>query len=212
MNITTLLADPAAIRLECIRPELRSITLIVKTTSPQALCPRCAKASTRLHSRYIRTVADLPWHGVAARLQLHTRRFFCSTIDCPQRIFCERLPAVVARYARRTVRLSDALQLIGFALGGEAGARAAIKLGMSVSPDTLLRRIRQAALPTYPLPRVLGVDDWAFCRGQRYGTILVDLERHCRIDLLPDRQAETLCTWLSAHPSIEIISRDRAPA
>lgn len=91
-------------------------------------------------SRYVRRIADLPWHGVAVKLELHTRRFCCQNGPCTQRIFCERLPRVVAHYARKTVRLNAALEPIGFALGGEAGARLARGLGLTVSTDTLLRR------------------------------------------------------------------------
>lgn len=103
MNITTLLADPSAISLNYIRSSLNTITLVVKTNASQAICPRCHRSSIRVHSRYIRRVADLPWHGIAVKLELHTRRFRCLNSLCPQRIFCERLPRVVAHYARQTV-------------------------------------------------------------------------------------------------------------
>lgn len=167
---STLLADPAAIQLEKIVSHDRAVTLVVKTTGRDAACPRCQYISARIHSRYLRRVADLPWLGVAVTLELQTRRFRCTNSLCRQRIFCERLPTVVTRYAHQTARLTDALRLIGFAIGGEAGARTAVELGMSTSPDTLLRRIRQAALEERQTPRVLGVDDWAFRRGCRYGT------------------------------------------
>jgi transposase len=141
MQLSTLLADPSAIHLEQIIQHPRSLTLVVTATRVEAECPRCHCPSTRVHSYYTRTIADLPWHGVEVRLHLHTRRFRCQNSLCTKRIFCERLPLVVACYGRQTVRMNEALQLIGLLMGGEAGARATQKLPMPTSADTLLRRV-----------------------------------------------------------------------
>lgn len=126
------------------------ITLIVKTTQTQPECPRCHKQSLRVHSRYQCKVADLTWQGTTVRIQLSTRKLFCLQNDCQQKIFCERIPRVVATYATQTVRLNDTLCLIAFMLGGQAGSFLSTRLGMPISSDTLLRRIRRTELPNNP--------------------------------------------------------------
>jgi len=201
--------DPSRLRLDVLRVDGSAITVLMATTPTIAACPLCGIGSSRVHSRYVRTLADLPWHGIAVSVQLTVRRFICETESCIRRIFGERLPGIVAPYARRTARLSEAFELIDFALGGEAGARVLHRLAIASSPDTLLRVIRAASLDEHADPRILGVDDVAFRRGHRYGTILVDLERHCVIDPLRDRKSETLIVWLEEHATPEIISRDR---
>ena len=130
----TLLPDPTCLHLQLLDGSSTTITLVVRTTTEEAECPLCHQRSTRIHSRYVREVADLPSMGCAVRLQLHVRRFFCSHSECARQIFTERLPSVVAPYARRTTRLTEVFTLIGFALGGEAGKRLASGMSLVTSP------------------------------------------------------------------------------
>jgi transposase len=165
-----------------------------------------------VHSRYTRRLEDLPCLGRPVRLPLAVRRFVCPQPDCPRRIFAERLPGFAAPWARTTDRLRQTQTDIGSSLGGEAGARLAARLAVTTSPDTLLRRVKHLRNEPAEPPRVVGIDDWAWRKGQRYGTIVVDLERSEVIDVLPDRDAQTVAAWLKAHPGVEVISRDRSAA
>jgi transposase len=204
----SLLPKVPGLKLEDVVIDAGSVSLVLVSTSLPVACPVCAQKTVSLHSHYWRTVADLPWSGRRVRLVLEVRKFRCPHRECPRRIFTERLPDLVEPYARKTVRLHEVLELVGFALGGEAGARLLRRLGMTASPTTLLRYIRNAVLGDYPAPEVIGVDDFSVRRGGRFGTIIVDLKRHLPIDLLPDRSASTLAAWLKAHPSAQTIGRD----
>lgn len=215
MSRPTLLPIIDGIRVDALTSTGDRIEIRLTAIKPYAPCPLCKRLSGSVHGRYNRTLTDLPWGLIAVQVHVRTRRFFCDNASCQRRIFAEPLPGLADRYAHKTNRLLAAVYLIGYALGGEAGAREAAGLGLSVSPDTLLRRVRHVAAAqsraTDPV-RVVGVDDWAFRKRHRYGTVLVDLERHCVLDLLPDRCAESLTQWLQDHPEVEIVSRDRAGA
>jgi transposase len=202
--------SPVELRLERVSFGADEIVITATARRHVVACPECGRPSRRVHSRYRRTLADLPWHGLRVRLALSVRKFFCDTAACPRRIFTERLPATAAPYARRTTRAAGALDVIGLALGGVGGARLAAALGLGTSPSSVLRYVRRVPLPTAGAPRAVGIDDWAWRKGMVYGTIVVDLERGRVLDLLPDREAATVAAWLRVHPEIVVISRDRS--
>jgi transposase len=202
---------PEGLYLESLSIGTERIGIRVASEASRSRCPLCGLVSSRVHSRYSRTVSDLPWHGISVALEVRARRFFCDEVSCERRIFCERLPEIAAR-ARKTDRLEQALLAIALELGGRAGARLALELGIVAARDALLRRIKAAPVPEVGKVRVLGVDDFAFKKGSTYGTILVNLEEHKVVDLLPERSQESLVAWFGSHPAtgVEVATRDRS--
>ncbi|HEY4387765.1 MAG TPA: ISL3 family transposase, partial [Ktedonobacteraceae bacterium] len=173
------------------------------------VCPLCGSPTTRMHSRYERTLQDLPWGNVRIQLRVCARCFFCLNAACSRRIFTERIAPLAKPHARRTVRLGEALLKIAWALGGEAVERQSKAHGMPVCAATLLSLLRQTREADLPPPRVLGVDDWGFGVAHPTGTLLVDLERHRPVDVLLGSDEQVLAEWLLAYPGVEIICRDR---
>jgi transposase len=203
LSPTGLLINDVEIGADCI-------FITAQCRAAAGACPDCGQQSKQVHSRYERRLLDLPSHGRAVQVRVAVRRFRCAEPSCRRQIFAEQLgDAVAGRSARRTFRLEAIVHHLGIALGGRPAAALARRLMLPVSKDTLLRVVRRhAAYDTSPL-RVIGIDDWAWKRGQRYGSIICDLERRQIVDLLPDREPGTVETWLSHHPEVRVISRDR---
>ncbi len=196
-------------QVEITQPQL---IVEVISTQPWARCPECGNLSDSVHCQYQRTVHDVPCGGRAVVLRLCVRKFVCRSSSCPRKVFAERLPDLVQPWARVSNRLLEELKAIGLAASAEVSERLAPRLGMKVKAPTLLRYLRTIKDPPKADVTVLGIDDFALRRGATYGTILINIETGRPLDLLPDRTAGAVKPWLSTHPEIQVVSRDRASA
>jgi transposase len=184
--------------------------IVIRATSANSPCPSCSVVSGRVHSRYQRRLADLPIAGRRVVLMLRARRFRCEAVLCGRRIFAERFDDKLLKpWARRTARLDQIVHCLALALGGRPAASFARRLSMPVSNDTLLRAVRRRGSPSFAPPAIIGIDDWAWRRNHRYGTLICDLERRKTIALLPDREPATAEAWLTNQPQIAVVARDR---
>ncbi len=204
-----LLSLPEGLYIMQIQEEATAFTISVISTRPCSYCPLCAGASSSVHSHYSRTVRDVPCGGHNVRLHLAVRKFFCRNPDCQRKIFTERLPDFVEPWAQMTPRLVAAIQAIGLATSGSLGARLAARLGIVTSWMTILRRIMALPTPAPGAVTALGIDDFSFKRGRKFGTILVDLDLHRVIDVLAERSSQSSADWMREHPEITYVSRDR---
>ena len=210
-NLSPAALIPPGFVLESVDETGTAVVMTVRPSTVAGICPGCGGVSHRVHSRYTRNLADLPLSGRPVELKLLVRRFRCDRALCPRRIFSERFVAATP-WARRTARLDEIVHHLGLALGGRPAASFAQRLRLPVSNDTLLRVVRRRGSPAFTPPQAVGIDDWAWKRNHRYGTLICDLERRRTIALLPDREPATAQAWLSGQPQIEIVTRDRGGA
>ena len=209
MEGSALLDLPEGMLIDQIHITENGLVIEVVATHPTSCCPLCSQRSSSIQSHYRRVLRDAPCAGRRVQLFLTVRKFYCRNALCERKIFTERLPELVGPWAKMTIRYCQQLTSVGLATCGKGGTRLAARLGMQTSRQTILRHIM--ALPDPPVGSILylGIDDFAFRRGYRFGTILVNLEARRVVDLLPDREAETAAAWMRQQLDLMVVSRDR---
>lgn len=210
MNQTLFILNELSFTLFNLDHNSTHATFHVISNQISSFCPLCNFSTTKIHSKYIRTIGDLPVSGKIVQLKLHVRKFFCENTNCTRKIYTERFKHQLNSYGRRFERLNEQLSSMGLELGGNVAHRISKLSSVKISASTILRLIVKCPIPAIKLPKIIGVDDWAFKKKLKYGTIIVDLETNKVIDLLPDREAATLTNWLREHSSVETVSRDRS--
>ncbi len=194
MLTTPLFPLPEGLEMSSISGTSEELLVSVTSHRASSSCPQCAMPSSAIHSSYQRHPRDLPCVGRPIRLVFTVHKFFCRNPDCSRKVFAERLPDFIATSSRLTKRLRTSVQDIGFATCGKGGERLSDKLGMGTSDATVLWSLFLVPVPEVGQVRVVGVDDWSWRRGKRFGA---------------DREAESVRHWLAAHPEVDVVSRDR---
>ena len=202
LKVRPVLALPEGLEVTDIEIIEEVLTITAISTQVHPCCPLCGTPALRIHSRYTRQITDLPCSGQQVRLLVQVRKCFCKVPDGTRKIFMERITPFVQPWARVTRRLYQIVQILGLATGGRLGIRVTYRLGIQTTRHTILRCIM--TLTPEPIGQVsqIGIDDFSFRRGRKFGTTVVDLQTHKMLDVLPDRTADTSAAWMLLHHTV----------
>ncbi len=209
-SLKTLLQLPCGWR--CSRQIISSdgITLHLHGKRKTAQCPECFKRSDSVHSCRRRRIQHLPCSGQTLWLVFSVRHWYCRNPACSRKIFAESLAPFAGSHQQSSQALQNLQRQLGLIAGGEAGKRAATAAGLRCSADTLLRRVINTPETKQSGAPHVGIDEWAWHRGHCCGMLIVNLDTHRPLVLLPGRDQRTLATWFRKYPEIQVVSRDRS--
>jgi transposase len=205
-----LLPQLALVEVSSVAVVNGTLVVTAATRAGPASCTGCGESSDWVHSGYERHVFDEAVAGRAMRVDLTVRRLYCENPDCPKATFAEQVAGLTRRYQRRTPALEKVVDAVALALAGSAGARLLAAFHQVLSWMTVLNALMRIALPARPVPEVIGIDEFALRKGQRYATIIIDAVTGARIEVLPDRTMATVTSWLGGHRGARFATRDGA--
>ena len=211
LDLSVLYPD-AELEIESVETIGKEVHIYARSSLDYGVCPYCGEISHKVHSRYLRTVTDLPILGRRTVLHLRMRKFFCGNCECGKKTFAEQPGNEIHWYRRRSRRCEVAVAKVGLTGSSNTASRTLDIMGIPISSSTVLRDIHRMPLPSYPSLGRIGIDDWAFRKGLTYGSVIVDHGTGRIVDMLPDREEESFRMWLDGHLEIELVSRDRASA
>jgi len=190
------------------------ITIRLKSVTRECECPGCNTTSTDYHGTYERKVQDLPILGKSVQLLINVREYQCLNEHCDVSTVTESYDGFLNSYGRMTERCADFICTLAMETSCEGCARICKAMGLKVSGDTIIRLLtRRFESQEAPVcGGIVGVDDFAFKKRHRYGTIIVDEATRKPVAILDGRDGKGLKAWLKNNKHIKAVTRDRASA
>ena len=190
------------------------ITIRLKSITSECECPTCNAILTDYHGTYTRKVQDLPILGKHVQLLINIREYKCHNEQCNVSTVAESYDGFLSSYGRMTERCETFICMLAIETSCEGSARICKAMNIKVSGDTVIRLLTKRFEQQEKLipGSVIGVDDFAFKKRHRYGTIIVDEETHKPVAILDGRDGKTLKDWLEQNQHIKAVTRDRATA
>ena len=204
---------PDSLKVIKVKEEDQRLVLRLKSTKHSHCCPKCGQLMSAYHGTYERTVQDLPAFQKKVLLIITAYEYYCANEDCEVTTFCEDYEGFVGRCGRMTSRLEDFILMLALETNCEGAAAICREMKIQVSGDTIIRMLRKLNLAELPAcGDTIGVDDFAYRKGQTYCTVICDAATHAPIEILDGRDGTQLKEWLRKNKQVKKVTRDRAGA
>lgn len=209
INIETFY--PENLKITEILEEDTKITIALKSTKHRHICPSCEQEMSMYHGTYSRTVQDLPILSKNVLLRITAYEYYCTNEKCEVGVFVENHGGFVSKCGRMTRRLEDLVRTTALETNCEGAAAICKEMGIRISGDSIIRMLRELNNVSMPMcSDTVGIDDFAYRKGQTYCTVICDGATHEPIEVLDGRDGKALREWLRENKQVKRVTRDRA--